>query len=159
MLQWLSISLNSVKVTLHLGKTPMTHMVMFSHSTYMASQTCLHHLQYTIKSLLAIVDISAVQSSAQIIIHNAISLIDTSNNAWYNQDDWLIGTPYLSTIASNAAVLRCKGKESRMKEWQWSFFLNGVNFPCIRRIWEITEAWIRFILRIIPVTCVLIALR
>ena len=43
----------------------------------------------------------AVQSSAVTFLHNAISFIDTSNNAWYNQVHWLIGTPYLSMIASN----------------------------------------------------------
>ena len=54
-----------------------------------------------LRTLLAIVDIMAVQSSAQTFIHNTILFIDTFNNAWHNQADWLIGTPYLSTIASN----------------------------------------------------------
>ena len=52
-------------------------------------------------TVLAIVDISALQSPAQIFIHNVILFIDTSNNAWHNQAHWLIGMPYLSTIASN----------------------------------------------------------
>ena len=52
-------------------------------------------------SLLAIVDISSVQSSAETFIHNAILFIDTSNNAWHNQAHWMIQPPYLSTIASN----------------------------------------------------------
>ena len=52
-------------------------------------------------SLLAIVDILAVQSSSQTFIHNAILFTDTSNIAWHNQAYWLIGTPYLSTSASN----------------------------------------------------------
>ena len=52
-------------------------------------------------TLLAIVDILAVQSSAQTFIHNAILFNEASNNAWYNQAHWLIGTPYLLTIASN----------------------------------------------------------
>ena len=43
-----------------------------------------------------------LQSSAQLFIHNAIFFIDTLNNAWYNQVHWLIGTPYLSIITSNA---------------------------------------------------------
>ena len=47
--------------------------------------------------------LSFVQSSAQTIIHSAIVFIDTSDNAWYNQVHWLIGTPYLSIIASNGA--------------------------------------------------------
>ena len=51
--------------------------------------------------LLAIVDISAVQSSVQTFTHNTILFIDKSNNAWQSQAHWLIGTPYLSTIASN----------------------------------------------------------
>ena len=33
--------------------------------------------------------------------HNTIVLKDTSNNAWYNQVHWLIGTPYLSIIAGS----------------------------------------------------------
>ena len=52
-------------------------------------------------ALLAIVDNSDVQSSAQTFIHNAIFFTDTSNNAWHNEVHWLIGTPYLLTIASN----------------------------------------------------------
>ena len=35
------------------------------------------------------------------IIHNAIILIDTCDNAWYNQVHWLIRTPYLSIKVSN----------------------------------------------------------
>ena len=53
-------------------------------------------------ALLAIVALLADQSSAWTFIHNAILFIDTSNNASYNQLHWLVGTPYLSTIASNA---------------------------------------------------------
>ena len=49
--------------------------------------------------------LSAAQSSAQTFIHNAIMFIDTSNNAWYNKTHWLIGTPYLSIIASNVIAL------------------------------------------------------
>ena len=54
-----------------------------------------------VKALLAITDISTVQSSAQTFIHNAVLFIDSFNNAWHLQAHWLIGTPYLSTIASN----------------------------------------------------------
>ena len=36
-------------------------------------------------------------------MYNAILYIDTSNNAWHSQAHWLIGKPYLSTIASNVA--------------------------------------------------------
>ena len=43
----------------------------------------------------------AVQSSAQTCIRNTILFNYTSNNAWHNQAHWLVGTPYLSTIASN----------------------------------------------------------
>ena len=56
-------------------------------------------------SLLAIVDISAVQSSAQTFIHNTILFIDIFNNAWRNQTHWLIGMPYMSTIASNGYLM------------------------------------------------------
>ena len=52
-------------------------------------------------TLLAIADISTVQSSARTFIHNVILFIDTSNNASYSQFQWLFVTPYLSTIASN----------------------------------------------------------
>ena len=55
-------------------------------------------------TLLAIVDISDVQSSAQTFIHNVILFIDTSNNASHNQAHRLFGTPYLSTIASNGSL-------------------------------------------------------
>ena len=34
-------------------------------------------------------------------IHNAIVVIDTSNNAWHSQVHWLVGTPYLAIKASN----------------------------------------------------------
>ena len=36
-----------------------------------------------------------------ILVHNAIMLIDTPDNASHNQDHWLIRTPYLSMKASN----------------------------------------------------------
>ena len=48
--------------------------------------------------------LSAVQLTAQIFIHNVISFIDTFDNAWYNHVYWLIGTPYLSIIASNVLM-------------------------------------------------------
>ena len=48
--------------------------------------------------------LSAVQSSAQIFIHNGMLSIDTSNNAWYYQVHSLIETPYLSIIASNVMI-------------------------------------------------------
>ena len=54
------------------------------------------------KTLLAFIALSAAQSSAQIRIHSAILVIDTSNNASYNQVHWLVRTPYLSIKASNA---------------------------------------------------------
>ena len=46
----------------------------------------------------------AVQSCAQTFIHNAIMLIDTSDNASYNQVHGLIRTPYLSIKASNGTL-------------------------------------------------------
>ena len=51
--------------------------------------------------LLAFIALFAAQSSAQISIDNAILVIDTSNNASYNQVHWLVGTPYLSIKAIN----------------------------------------------------------
>ena len=45
----------------------------------------------------------AVQSCAQTFIHNAIMLIDISDNASYNQVHLLIRTPYLSIKASNVS--------------------------------------------------------
>ena len=44
---------------------------------------------------------SAVQSSAPTLIHNNVLFIDTSDNAWYNQVQCLIWTPYLAIIANN----------------------------------------------------------
>ena len=55
-------------------------------------------------ALLAFTALSAVQSSAQTRIHSAILVIDTSNNASYNQVHWLVGTPYLAIKASNVGV-------------------------------------------------------
>ena len=52
-------------------------------------------------TLLAFIALSAAQSSAQTRIHSAILVIDTSNNASYNQVHWLVRTPYLSIKASN----------------------------------------------------------
>ena len=46
--------------------------------------------------------LSAVQSSTQTFIYNAILFIDT--NAWHNQSHWLIGTLYLLTIAGNETL-------------------------------------------------------
>ena len=48
------------------------------------------------EALLAFIALSAAQSSAQTRIHNAILVIDTSNNASYKQVHWLVRTPYLS---------------------------------------------------------------
>ena len=57
-------------------------------------------------ALLAMIALSAVQTSAQTIIHNAFLFIDTSDNASCNQLHWLIRSPYLSVIASNDLSLR-----------------------------------------------------
>ena len=62
------------------------------------------YLQQSLK-LLAMIALSVVESSAQTVIHNAILLIDTSNNVSCNQAHWLIRTPYLSIIASNEICL------------------------------------------------------
>ena len=69
------------------------------------------------------VAISAVQSSAQTFIHNAILFIDISDNVWYNQAHWLIRTPYLSIIASNGAE----------KQFFFSFFPVIVAKPLLSR--------------------------
>ena len=55
--------------------------------------------------LLAMIGLSAFQSSAQTFSHNAILFIDASDNAWYNQVHWLIGMAYLSIIASNVLAM------------------------------------------------------
>ena len=72
---------------------------------------------------VAIVDISSVQSSAQTFIHNAILFIDTSNNAWHNQAHWVIGTPYLSTIASNVQCTLSSWRENKnnRKQYHWNY--------------------------------------
>ena len=56
-------------------------------------------------ALLAFTANSAAQSSAQTHTHSAIVVIDTSNNASYNQVHWLVGMPYLAVKASNAKIL------------------------------------------------------
>ena len=43
--------------------------------------------------LLAFIALSAAQSSVQTRIHSAILVIDTSNNASYNQAHWLVVMP------------------------------------------------------------------
>ena len=55
-------------------------------------------------TLLAMIALLVVQSCAVTFIHNVIMFIDTSNNDWHNQAHWLIRTPYLSIIASNAII-------------------------------------------------------
>ena len=57
-------------------------------------------------ALLTMIALSAVQTSAQTIIHNAFLFTDTSDNASYNQLHWLTRSPYLSVIASNDLSLR-----------------------------------------------------
>ena len=54
----------------------------------------------------AMMALSAVQSSVQLFIYNAILFIDTSNNALYYQVHWIIGISYLLIIASNDLVYR-----------------------------------------------------
>ena len=63
---------------------------------------CLHVICPVMFSLLAFIALSVAQSSAQTRIHSDILVIDTSNNASYNQVHWLVRTPYLSIKASNA---------------------------------------------------------
>ena len=77
---------------------PSLNFIFFHDSTNNSTNDVIYSVN---KSLLAIVDISAVQSSAQTFIHNAILLIYTSYNVWYNQAHWLIRMPYLFPIASN----------------------------------------------------------
>ena len=55
-------------------------------------------------SFIAMIALSAVQSSAKKFIHNAILFIETSDIARFNQVDCLIDTPYLSIIASNRKI-------------------------------------------------------
>ena len=62
-------------------------------------QTC--HSVVLFVTLLAFIALSTAQSSAQTRINSAILVIDTSNNASYNQVHWLVRTPYLSINASN----------------------------------------------------------
>ena len=60
-------------------------------------------------SLLAFIALSAIQSSAQTRIHSAILVIDTCNNASYNQVHWLVRTQYLSIKASNGLLQETLG--------------------------------------------------
>ena len=59
----------------------------------MAANNCI---QWSSQALLAFIALLAAQSPAQTRIHSAILVIDTSNNASYNQAHWLVRTPYLS---------------------------------------------------------------
>ena len=61
-------------------------------------------LLFSANTLLAFITLSADQSSAQRRIHTAILVIDTSNNASYNQVHWLVRMPYLSIKASNEEI-------------------------------------------------------
>ena len=70
------------------------------HCPYNCSHCCCRH-EWVLNPLLAFIALSAAQSSAQKHIHNAILVIDTSNNASYNQVHWIVGMPYLSIEASN----------------------------------------------------------
>ena len=49
--------------------------------------------------------LSGVKSSPQAFIRHAILFLDTSDNALYNQVHCLIGTTYLSIVATNDAML------------------------------------------------------
>ena len=68
-----------------------------------------HHQKSKIGSLPLLAMIALLTSCAQMFIHNAIMLIDTSDNALYNQVHWLIRTPYLSIKASNDQWLHKEG--------------------------------------------------
>ena len=57
-------------------------------------------------TLLAFIALSAAQSSVHTCIQSAILVIDTSNNASYNQVHWLVGMPHLSIKASNVLKSR-----------------------------------------------------
>ena len=54
----------------------------------------------TLRTILAMIANSAVQSSTPTLIHNAVLFID---NARYNQAHFQIGTPYLVIIARNVS--------------------------------------------------------
>ena len=69
---------------------------------FLSEIQCLKQIK--ISALLAMIALSAVQSSTHTFIHNTILFIDTSDNVSYNKRHRLIGTPYLSIIASNEFV-------------------------------------------------------
>ena len=80
-------------------------LIVVDHFTrYVQAFVTKNHTAYTTAwgyALLAFIALSAAQSSAQTHIHNAIVVVDTSNNAWQSQVHWLVGTPYLAIKASN----------------------------------------------------------
>ena len=93
---WDTGSLVALLLQSHAFPTELSWQVIIE--KYLTPLLFVHQLT----SLLAMIALSVVQSYAQSFIYNAILFIDTSNNAWYNQADWLIRIPYLSIIASNA---------------------------------------------------------
>ena len=68
--------------------------------------TWAHQVHKRTSNIITSNTLLAVQLSAQTFIHNIILFIDTSNNAWYNEAHWLIGTQYLLIIASNDPELK-----------------------------------------------------
>ena len=81
-----------------------------------------------VTSLLAFTALSAAQSS--------ILVIDTSNNASYNQVHWLVGTPYLAVKASNGRKFcSCVSYYCNMSMNMCSWESNVQNIPPSLNFW------------------------
>ena len=95
--------------TPHLGNQDPVLQYSRNFTDKVAFMSCtLPRLSCPWTALLAFIALSDAQSSAQTRIHSAILVIDTSNNASYNQVHWLVRTPYLSIKASNAGAGLCE---------------------------------------------------
>ena len=65
-----------------------------------------------IQSLLAFIALSAAQSCVQTHIRSTIVVIDTYDNASYNQVHWSVGMQYLSIKAINVKGMKVKVESS-----------------------------------------------
>ena len=96
--------------------------------TKVFSQTIMWTIYGPFRStLLAMIALCTVQSSSQTFIHNAILFVDTSDNVWYHQGHWLIGTPYLLIITNNECS-SCMVMYLRCCLWTWRHY--PTPFPC-----------------------------
>ena len=81
-----------------------SHKLYLYMKLYMVSELSISCVLFTLTPppIPRKVNVRAVRILLEcILVHNAFTLIDTSDNASYNQVHWLIRTPYLLIKASN----------------------------------------------------------